>query len=415
MVGIAFFSFAVLGVPGALLNVAWSPSIRTTFGLSLAAVGTLLLAGTLGYAAASFASGRLMGQMGVARLLAFCAVLGTLGSLGLALAPSWWVMVLFSLLLGTGAGMLDGAMNIYFAANYGPRLMNWLHASFGAGATLAPLAITAILKYGGSWRLGYSLAALLYGALTVLFVLTAGRWRLSAPGVGCSVFGVGCSDQTDQTDPTEHPTPNTQHPTPDTLVLATAWETLQLPLVWLGIALFLSYTGLENSAGQWSFSLLTASRHVAPEIAGVWVSIYWGSFTAGRIFFGAIVKWVRPAALIRGCLAGAVLGSALLGWKALGSAAFLGLALFGFSLAPIFALMITGTQERLGPLHAQNAIGFQVGAAALGVGILPGLAGVLAKNRGLEIIPPFLLAVTILIIVLFETIHRQRARVEVGV
>jgi fucose permease len=188
-----------------------------------------------------------------------------------------------------------------------------------------------------------------------------------------------------------------------------------LPLVWLGIGLFLAYTGLENSAGQWSFSLLTESRHAAPEIAGVWVSIYWGSFTAGRIFFGAIVKWVRPAALIRGCLAGAVLGAALLGWRALGSAAFLGLALFGFSLAPIFALMITGTQERLGPAHAQNAIGFQVGAAALGVGILPGLAGVLAKNRGPEIIPPFLLAVTALIIVLFETIHHQQARVEVGV
>jgi fucose permease len=400
-VGIAFFSFAVLGVPGAMLNVAWSPSIRTTFGLSLAAVGTLLLVGMLGYAAASFASGRLIGLLGVARLLAFCAVLGTVGSLGLALAPEWWVMVLFSLLLGTGAGLLDGAMNIYFAANYGPRLMNWLHASFGVGATLAPLAITAILKYGGSWRLGYGLAAFLYGVLVVLFMMTAGRWRLS-------VSGVGGSDQTDRTDLTQHPTPNT-------LVVATVWETLQLPLVWLGIGLFLAYTGLENSAGQWSFSLLTESRHAAPEIAGVWVSIYWGSFTAGRIFFGAIVKWVQPAALIRGCLAGAVLGAALLGWKALGSAAFLGLALFGFSLAPIFALMITGTQERLGPVHAQNAIGFQVGAAALGVGILPGLAGVLAKNRGLEIIPPFLLAVTALIIVLFETIHYQRSRVELGV
>jgi fucose permease len=98
----------------------------------------------------------------------------------------------------------------------------------------------------------------------------------------------------------------------------------------------------------------------------------------------------------------------LLGWKSLGGASFLGLALFGFSLAPIFALMITGTQERLGPVHAPNAIGFQVAAAAAGVGILPGLAGVLATNVGLEIIPWFLLAVTVLMIILYEAIHRQR-------
>jgi fucose permease len=281
--------------------------------------------------------------------------------------------------------------------------MNWLHASFGIGATVAPLAMTAILKSGGSWRLGYSLAGVLYGVVAILFVLTARRWRMSVLGVGGSVFGPD----------TRRPSriPNTEHSTPNTLVAATGWETLQLPLVWLGIALFLAYTGLEVSAGQWSFSLFTESRHVTREIAGLWVSIYWGSFTIGRIFFGTIVTWIRPAALIRGCLAGAAVGAALLGWKSLAGGGFLGLALFGFSLAPIFALMITGTQERLGPVHAPNAIGFQVGAAAIGVGILPGLAGVLATNVGLEIIPPFLLAVTAMMIVLFEAIHRQRIRV----
>jgi hypothetical protein len=44
--------------------------------------------------------------------------------------------------------------------------------------------------------------------------------------------------------------------------------------------------------------------------------------------------------------------------------------------------------------------------------VLPGLAGVLAKHVGLEVIPRFLLAVTVAMIVLVEAIHRQPAGVE---
>src|SRR5438270_785786 len=209
-----------------------------------------------------------------------------------------------------------------------------------------------------SWRWGYGLAACLFGATTVLFLRTHVRWRLTPVG---DTF------------------PATQG--------AAIRETLRLPVVWLGIGLFVAYTGLEVSAAQWSFSLFTDSRHVRREIAGLWVSLYWGSFTGGRIFFGAILGWARPVVVMRLCMLGMALSAVLLGWRLLDGAGFVPLALFGFSLSPIFALMITRTQERLGPIHAPNAIGLQVAAAAVGVGVLPGLAGVLANRWGLEIIP----------------------------
>jgi fucose permease len=373
VVSIAFFSFVVLGLPGGLLNIAWSPSMRDTFRLPLDAVGLLLLATTGGYFVASAATGRLMAHFGVARLLASSTTLSALGLLGMAVAPTWVTVLLCGLLVGTGAGSLDGGMNIYFAEQYGPQLMNWLHACFGIGATLGPLTMTALLNSGCSWRPGYCLAALLYGISAVLFVLTRTRWSVRTDAVA--------SRQA---------------------VVAPVRETLKLPVVWLGIGLFLAYTSLEMSAGQWSFPLFTESRHVAKEVAGLWVGLYWGSFTAGRIFFGAILTWVQPMVLLRRCMLGAVLGAALLAWKPLAGAGCLALALIGFSLSPIFALMITDTRERLGPVHAPNAIGFQVAAAAAGAGLLPGVAGVLAKHLGLEVIPPFLLAMTATMFILFE-------------
>jgi hypothetical protein len=45
VVGIARFSFVLLGVPGALLKIARSSAIRETFALSLDAVSTLFLMG----------------------------------------------------------------------------------------------------------------------------------------------------------------------------------------------------------------------------------------------------------------------------------------------------------------------------------------------------------------------------------
>jgi fucose permease len=379
VVGVGFFSFVALGMPGGLLNVAWSPAIRETFGLSLDAVGLMYLASTLGYCLASSATGRLTARLGMARLLVASSVFGALGLLGIAIAPGWGVLLGLSLLTGAGGGILDGGMNIYFAASFGPRLMNWLHACFGIGATIGPWLMTAILKGGGSWRWGYGVAALLYAVLTALLLLTARRWRMGREAASSTG-------------------PRT----------AAARETLRLPFVWLGIGLFMVYTGLEVSAGQWSFSLFTDARGVALDVAGMWVGIYWGSFTVGRILFGAIVEKVRAEVLIRLCIGVEALAALLLWWSPVPMAGFLALALFGFAHSPIFALMITYTQERLGPVHAPNAIGLEVGAAGVGVGVLPGLAGVLAEKLGLEIVPWFLLAGSLAMLLLYEAIQSQR-------
>ena len=53
--------------------------------------------------------------------------------------------------------------------------------------------------------------------------------------------------------------------------------------------MFFIYAGLEATPGQWVFTCFTQARGIAEETAGLWVSIYWGSFTIGRIFFGAII------------------------------------------------------------------------------------------------------------------------------
>jgi len=381
LIGIAYAGFVVLGLPSGVLGVAW-PSIRASFSLSLDAVGALLIATTVGYLVSSFSSGPLLSRVGVGTLLMVSSLVAGAGLLGYALVPAWWVMVLLGLAAGLGGGAIDAGLNTYFATNHGASLMNWLHACFGLGAALGPAMMTAVLDTGQSWRWGYVVVGVLQGLVALCFGLTLDRWRLA------------------ETKPVAANPGSTAPPTGE----VRGADTLRLPIVWLGIALFFVYTGIEGTAGQWPYTLFTEGRGVAPGTAGLWVSVYWGSLTVGRVVLGLVVDRLGVVPTLRACMLGVTLGSALVWWNATNLLGFVGLGLIGFSLAPIFPSLISQTPRRVGVPHAANTIGFQVAAAGIGIAALPGLAGVLAENLGLEVIGPFLLAASIAMFLLHEVV-----------
>jgi fucose permease len=183
-------------------------------------------------------------------------------------------------------------------------------------------------------------------------------------------------------------------------------RTLALPSAWLSILLFFLYTGLELSAGQWLYTLLTEARGMQPAPAGLWVSVYWGSLTVGRLLSGAIVERITVRVLLQLCMFGAILGVALL-WLNLASwLALVGVALLGLSLAPMFPSLISLTPARMGPAHAANTVGFQIAAAMLGGASLVSGFGVIADQYGLETLGPFLLVAAVLVTTVFEILER---------
>ena len=378
LVGITFLSFIVLGIPDGLLGVAW-PSIRETFGLPLDALGGLLTAFTVGFLLSSFNSGRLISLFGVGRLLLFSHVLVALGFVGYFLATSWWIMLACGCLVGFGGGMTDTGLNTYISANHSSRIVNWSHASFGLGATFGPVIMTTILGLGYSWRYGYVLVAAFKILLALSFALTLAWWRTTGP----------------------------QQPDipPESNVRLVA--TLKLPIVWLGITMFVLHTGIELTAGQWAYSLFTEARSVPPETAGIWIGIYWGSLTAGRVLIGFVSDHISPARLVRTGIVGILIGATLLSLNVANMLSFFGLVLIGLSIAPIFPCLISATSARVGYLHAANAIGFQISAAALGGAIVPGVTGVLAGRLGLEVIGPMLVMATVLAFGVHEMIVHQ--------
>lgn len=374
--GLAFSCFVAVGITSGLLGVAW-PSIRGSFGLPLDAVVFLLLASTIGFAVGSVLAGQIMSRLGLLMFLGLANAVTAVGLFTQASAPSWLVMVAAALIGGWGSGTIDTGSNIYVAGSHSVKTMNWMHASFGLGATLGPLIVTGLLGLGLSWRYGYVFVGIIHVALAIAAVFMARNVRIANRELVAP-------------------------PQPDRILTrARVVKTLRLPAVWLGILLFFLYTGVEASAGQWTYTLFTESRMLSPYAAGILTSMFWAMLTIGRIFLGAGAKRIGIERLLRLSMIGTVMACALILFRNI-PISFVGVALLGLSLSAIFPTLQSDTPERVGLVHAATTIGYQTGSAAVGFAVLPGLAGILGEQRGLESIAVFLFGTSVVMLVVNE-------------
>jgi fucose permease len=388
LVALAFLAFISLGLPDTVLGVAW-PTVRARFGIPQSGLGLVLGFGVGGYFLSGLLAGRLVRALGVGALLAASSGLVALGLVGYALAPRWYLFFPVAAVIGLGSGAIDSGLNAYAAHHFPVRYMNWLHASWSVGATIGPAIMTAAIAATASYRPGYAVLAAALGSMALAFAATRRSW--DDPGDGPAPAAEGAAAAVPAADPG-------------------GWGALRRGRVWMQIAIFFVYTGVETGTGAWCFTVLREERGFGVEEAGIWTTVFWGSLTAGRVALGFVVDRFGPDRLLRLVTATALAGVAA--FAALpGVWGGLGLVVLGVSLAPIFPTLMSRTPARLGAEVTHHAVGFQVSAATLGSAILPGGYGLLAENLGVRVIPWALTGAMLLLLVLHEgLLHGTRER-----
>lgn len=379
LIAMAFLAFISLGLPDGLPGVTW-PFIRETFDRPLGNLGILLICGTGGYLFSGLAGGSIVRRtgLGVVLTVSSAAMVGSL--LTYALTPSFYLLIPAAILGGLASGAIDTGINLYGARRFSPRVMNWLHGSWGLGATAGPLLMTAAITTGAGWRWGYALIALILAGMAVMFLVTMRRWQEGKAGEAGSGDGP--------------------------VAVAPFTDALRHPVIWLNVGLFMVYCGVEMAAGQWLFTLLTRRHGIDVGTAGTVAGLYWGALTFGRLVFGQVTARVRPLNALRAGLAIAMVSAVLFAWfptPAVGMAAALGL---GFGLAPTFPTLVSLTPIRVGDAIAPHAVGFQMTAAGAGATLIPGALGWLAQHLGLAVLPVWLLLGMVLLIGLSEFAER---------
>ena len=375
LIALAALAMIGFGLPTGVLSVAW-PSISDTFGVAVTSLGTVVAAYTVGYTISSFSSGWILRASSFAFFLTFGAAIAALGYVAFALVPSWWMLLAVSIMAGAGHGYLDTGINLYAATQLNARMTNWIHAFFGLGSLGGSSMMTGILLVGIGWEWGYGIVSAPFIVLFFGFTATRSRWSNGKDDEAQDVATAG------------------------------TFETLRVPGVWMGIAAFVLHTALEVAAGVWSFTLLTEARGLSVGSAGLWVTAYFGGLVAGRVVLGTFAGKLSLSSLFRIAGVLSLLGTLLFWQFTVVELSFVGLVLLGFGLGPIFPTLVSATPRYVGKRHTQNSMGIQMGASAIGGGLLPAGVGIIAATVGLEAVSVSLVIGSVMMLIVLWMFDR---------
>jgi fucose permease len=366
---LAYAAFVLVGVNAGVTGVLLAAQMDD-YGVSRATLGLTFFAGSAGFVLAGVTAGALIHRFGTRIAVATGGFVYVLAALYAGTRPPFVALVVLQIASGYGVGLLESLLNAYLSAlPNATTLLNRLHGFFGVGALLGPPLAAGIVAVA-SWPT----VMLLLGAVAV--PLTAG-FLIVYPRAG--------------SDPAAA---KPESPAPGRLAGLAARQRGVL----LGAALLTVYVGLELGMGNWAFGYLVQARGQAEVLAGYAVSGYWFGLTAGRFLLGPIATrfGLTAAGLMRTCLVGVTVVTALT-WLLPGqAAAAAGLVLLGFFLGPIFptamAVAPRLTTERLVPA----SIGIMNAGSVVGGSLFPWLAGAIAGGVGVWTLLPFTLALSLL-------------------
>lgn len=356
-----------VALPGSTLGLLW-PSMRMSMHEPVGALGVVLAAGVIASALSSAATGRILRAMPPGPPLAIGAAFVSIALAVEAAAPALWLIALGSAVFSVGFGAIDAALNVYAAANFGPRAITWMHASYGLGATLGPLLITALLAAVADWRAALASMAAAMTVIAVVLIVARRAWNVPAACPPPAPAG-----------------PASHRPAHLPTVLFTAVE-----------------TGVESAAGIWGYVFLTSARGLPPATAGMVVSAYWAMMFAGRILLGPVAQRAGASRVLALAVAGVPCGALLMSLPLPGGFAVAGIMTLGLASAPVFPLIIFASGGRSGGSGASSdagtsdgraatTIGLQVAASAFGGAALPSGVGLAVGAFGGWTVGPSLL------------------------
>lgn len=373
LIAIIYLSFISLGLPDGLLGAAW-PSMYPELGVSVSGAGVVSMTIAVGTIVSSLLSDRLTCRFGAGKVTAVSVAMTACALFGFSVCTEYWMLFLWAVPYGLGAGGVDASLNNYVALHYSSRHMSWLHCMWGVGASVGPYIMGWVLSGGHHWSGGYRIVGVLQIILTVVLFLTLGLWKNRKTELG------------------------TAEPVPLHKVFA-------IPGAREILVTFLCYCGLEQTAALWASSFLTLSRGVERSTAAFFASLFFMGMTLGRGVNGFLTMKFDDRTLIRmGCaITGLGVGAMLLP----GKMALAGLLLVGLGCAPIYPCIIHSTPANFGPEKSQALIGVQMASAYVGTLTLPPLFGLIANHIGAWVMPVYLLGILVLMVWMHEKMLKK--------
>lgn len=377
LLAVIYLSFISLGLPDALLGSAW-PAMYQEFGVPVSFAGIISMIIAIGTIISSLQSDRLTRKLGAGKVTAISVAMTALALFGFSISHSFWLLCLWAIPYGLGAGSVDAALNNYVALHYTSRHMSWLHCMWGVGASVGPYIMGYALTGGQKWNMGYAYISMIQIVLTVILLVSLPLWK----------------KRTDQMKESgDNPALEKALTLKQVIRIAGAREIL---------ITFFCYCALEQTAGLWGSSYLVLHGGVPAEAAARFAGLFFLGITVGRAASGFLTMVLDDAKMVR-------LGEGLI---LIGISAFLfsgnnefakaGLVLIGLGCAPVYPCIIHSTPERFGADKSQAIIGVQMAFAYIGTCLMPPLFGLIANHISISLYPAYLFLILLMMVVMHE-------------
>ena len=380
---IIYQAFISLGLPDSLLGSAW-PTIYRQFNVPVSYMGFVSMIISFCTIISALMSDRLTKKLGTGKITALSTALTAVGLFGFSFSSQYWMLCLWALPYGLGAGSIDSALNNFVALHFKSRHMSWLHCMWGIGASFGPYVMSYCITKHDSWNMGYATIGIIQSVLTFVIIISLPLWNKRSEEDGTD-DGAKSSNRK----------------------ALSIKEILAIPGAKEILITFFCYCAVEQTAGQWAASYLTIFKNVPAATAASFASLFYIGITVGRAFSGFLTIRFNDTQMIhigQGIIA---LGIILL-FLPLGDIVSLaGLIIIGLGCAPIYPCVIHSTPSLFGADKSQAVIGVQMAAAYVGTTLMPPLFGLLANHISFALFPFYLGIILVLMIVMYMNVIKK--------
>ena len=367
LLAVIYLIFISLGLPDSLLGSGW-PKMQAVFSVPSSYAGYVSMTISFMTIISALLSPRMIKHFHTKWITIVSIGLTIAGLLGFSMCSEYWMLFIFAVPYGLGAGAIDASVNHYVANNYSGSVMNFLHCFYGVGAVISPYIMALALKYA-RWNEGYSWTSYIQMFILFVCIISLPLWKTN-----------GKEEEEDHSDSVG------------------IKEALKVPAVIFTLIAFYAYCAGEATCFLWTPSYFAGTKSgLSAETIASFGSLIFGGLMLGRLISGFISNKLGDRRLIRIGIFVELLGIIMVFLPVENyMVAAVGFVVIGTGMGPVYPAIQHMAPANFGKKYSAAVIGLQMAAAYVGSTFMPMIFGLLQQKIGIAIMPTYLLIFAII-------------------
>ena len=367
LLAVIYLIFISLGLPDSLLGSGW-PKMQAVFSVPSSYAGYVSMTISFMTIISALLSPRMIKNFHTKWITIVSIGLTIAGLLGFSICSQYWMLFIFAVPYGLGAGAIDASVNHYVANNYSGSVMNFLHCFYGVGAVISPYIMALALKYA-RWNEGYSWTSYIQVFILFVCIISLPLWKTN-----------GKEEEEDHSDSVG------------------IKEALKVPAVIFTLIAFYAYCAGEATCFLWTPSYFAVTKSgLSAETIASFGSLIFGGLMLGRLISGFISNKLGDRRLIRIGIFVELLGIIMVFLPVENyMVAAAGFVVIGTGMGPVYPAIQHMAPANFGKKYSAAVIGLQMAAAYVGSTFMPMIFGLLQQKIGIAIMPTYLLIFAII-------------------